>query len=166
MRVFLIGYMGAGKSTLGKQLAAKLNYDFYDLDAYFELENQCKITSFFEKYGELTFRKEERKYLTKLCLKENAVIAVGGGTPCFNENMELMNKSGKTIFIDSPLDFLIQRLRYRTADRPLLANKKYSELVDFITQNYEERLPFYQQAQHKIVGKNIRVDDLLPFFFN
>ncbi|MBS9768420.1 MAG: shikimate kinase [Flavobacteriaceae bacterium] len=164
MRIFLIGYMGAGKSTLGKQLAQSLCYDFCDLDAYIEQKNQCKITAFFEKYGEKAFREEESACLKKLCSKENAVISVGGGTPCFNENMDLMNKNGKTIFINPPIDFLIKRLQYRTAHRPLLANKSHSELVDFITKNHKERVAFYQQSQHQIQGQNIKVEDLLPFF--
>lgn len=164
MRIFLIGYMGCGKSTLGKQLAAKLDYHFEDLDRYIEKRNNCSIPSFFKRYGEHIFRKEERHRLTELCVEEDIVIAVGGGTPCFKNNMELMNYWGKTIFINSSLEFLFERLKNRTAHRPLLANKTEEELLAFISKNYEERLPYYQKASYSVQAENIRVEDLLPLF--
>ncbi len=164
MHIFLIGYMGAGKSTLGKQLAQKLQLDFYDLDKYIETQRKCSISDFFKKYGETVFRKEEKKALLELIAKENCVISVGGGTPCFEDNMELMNASGKTIFLNSPIDSIIKRLQSRVGNRPLLANKSKEEIANFITENYNERLPYYLKAQHKIQAANIRVEDLLPFF--
>lgn len=156
--------MGAGKSTLGKQLAKRLQYDFEDLDKYIELKNNCSITSFFQKYGERIFRKEERHRLMELAAKDNIVIAVGGGTPCFKNNMDLMNHFGETVFIDPPVNFLFQRLKDKTTSRPLLANKTTSELLDFITESHKQRLPYYLKAQHRIQAQNIKADDLLPFF--
>ncbi len=156
--------MGAGKSTLGKSLAQKLHYDFFDLDRYIEQLNACSISDFFKKYGETMFRKEENERLMELCQVEKAVISVGGGTPCFQDNIEIMNAHGKTIFLNPPLSYLIQRLKNRTKQRPLLANKTEDEIIEFITENYKQRLPFYQKAQHQIQAENIRVEDLLPFF--
>ncbi len=156
--------MGAGKSTLGKSLAQKLGYDFFDLDRYIEQLNGCSISDFFKKYGETMFRKEENERLMELCQVENAVISVGGGTPCFQNNMEIMNAHGKTIFLNPPLSYLIRRLKNRTKQRPLLANKTEDEIIEFITENHKQRLPFYQKAQHQIQAENIRVEDLLPFF--
>ncbi len=164
MRVFLLGYMGAGKSTLGRQLAKELNCDFYDLDRYIEDENQCTLTIFFQKYGEDTFRKEERRRLLELCRKSDIVISVGGGTPCYYDNMELMNKCGKTIFLNPPLSALICRLETRKKQRPLLADKTSEELKTFVTESYTKRLPFYDKAQHKIQAQDIKVEHLLPFF--
>lgn len=156
--------MGSGKSTLGKQLAQQLRYDFQDLDNYIETLNKCTITEFFNRYGEHIFRKEERHRLTELCLKDNIVIAVGGGTPCFKNNMKLMNYWGTTIFIDPPINLLFQRLKHRAAHRPLLAAKTEDELFEFLKKNHAERLPFYQQAQYTLQAENIRVQDFLPFF--
>lgn len=156
--------MGSGKSTLGKQLAQQLQYDFQDLDNYIETLNKCTILEFFNRYGEHIFRKEERHRLTELCLQDNIVIAVGGGTPCFKNNMKLMNYWGTTIFIHPPIDLLFQRLKRRVAHRPLLAAKTEDELFEFIQKNHAERLPFYQQAQHTLQAENIRVQDFLPFF--
>lgn len=164
MRIFLVGYMGCGKSTLGKQLAERLNYHFYDLDKYIETSNDCSITDFFNRYGERIFRKEERHRLTEICNQDNIVVAVGGGTPCFSNNMELMNYYGKTIFINPPIDFLFHRLKNRTVHRPLLANKTSSELLQFIEKSHAQRLPFYQKAQHSLQAVNIRIEDFLPFF--
>ncbi len=166
MRVFLIGYMGAGKSTLGKQLAQKLHLDFYDLDNYIEQKHGQRITDFFKTYGERFFRKEEKNALQELCEKENCVISVGGGTPCFEGNMELMNTMGKTIFLNPPLSSLIKRLQSRTRNRPLLANKTKEEVAEFVTQNHTERLPFYLKSQHQIQASDIKVEHLLPFFMN
>ncbi len=166
MRVFLIGYMGAGKSTLGRQLAQKLHLDFYDLDTYIEQKHQQRIVDFFNSYGEDIFRKEEKNALKELCEKKNCVISVGGGTPCFEGNMELMNSSGKTIFLNPPLTTLIKRLRNRMQNRPLLANKKPEEIADFITKNHSERLPYYAKSQHQIQATNIQVEHLVPFFVN
>lgn len=156
--------MGCGKSTLGKQLALRLGYDFVDLDRYIETKNECSITSIFKKYGETVFRKEERLCLEEVSNKISIVISVGGGTPCFSDNMELMNHTGKTLFLNPPISLLFKRLKNRTEHRPLLANKTDKELLEFIERNYNERLPCYQKAQHTIISENIKVDDLLPFF--
>lgn len=164
MRIFLVGYMGCGKSTLGKQLAKKLSVSFQDLDKYIEQINNCSVSDFFNRYGERIFRKEERHRLTELCLNKDIVIAVGGGTPCFKNNIELMNHYGTTIFIDAPIDFLYKRLKYRTETRPLLANKTETELLDFIKKTHKERLHYYRKAKYTIQAENLRVEDLLPFF--
>lgn len=156
--------MGCGKSTLGKQLAQRLKLDFQDLDRYIEQIDSSSITELFRRYGEHIFRKKERHRLAELCNQDDIVIAVGGGTPCFKNNMELMNHYGKTIFINPPVHFLFQRLKNRTAHRPLLANKTEDELLEFIQNMHAQRLPYYQKARYTITAENIRVEDFLPFF--
>lgn len=164
MLIFLVGYMGCGKSTLGQQLAQRLDYEFIDLDRYIETKNECTVSSIFKDYGEIIFRKEEHECLVELLEKENTVISVGGGTPCFQDNMTLMNQSGMTFFINTPIAVLFNRLKNKTEQRPLLANKTDEELLNFIQKNHTERLPYYQKAQRTIESENIKIEDLLCFF--
>lgn len=165
MRIFLWGYMGCGKSYIGKQLANDLCYLFVDLDKYIEEKEQTEIATIFEEKGEETFRLLEKKYLHQISQLEKVVIAVGGGTPCFFDNIAQMNSCGTTIFLDLPLRSLHKRLQ-NCKHRPLLRGKTAEQLKDFITTQHNERLPYYTQAQHRIVGDNIRSKDLLPMFPN
>ncbi|PIF03266.1 MAG: shikimate kinase, partial [Draconibacterium sp.] len=109
MRIYLIGYMGCGKSTLGKKLAQKLEMQFIDMDCFIEERNYKSIAQIFEGYGEETFRKKEQKALKELSEFTNVVIATGGGAPVFFDNIEVMNQTGITIFIDVTTEELVKR---------------------------------------------------------
>ena len=124
VRIFLTGYMGAGKTTLGKAFARKMNVPFVDLDWYIE-ERFHEVAEF-----------------------ENVVISTGGGAPCFFDNMEFMNRVGKTVFLDVHPDVLFRRLRIAKQQRPILQGKEDDELKAFIIRALEQRAPFYTQAQY------------------
>ena len=159
-KVFLIGYMASGKSTLGKELSQKLNCPFVDLDNKVEEQMGMRIEEAIEKYGELYFRKQEYETLKKVLesLPESAVVATGGGTPVFYNNMKMLNDSGQTIFLDVPLKELMSRLKaYK--DRPLLKNHK--DKMEFIAKHLFERRPFYSLSKHRVVGAGINVIDLM-----
>ena len=147
-RIFLIGYMGAGKTTIGKALSRTLRVDFIDLDKYIQDTHQKSIHQLFEEKGEEGFRKIERKALHEVSAFENIVISCGGGTPCFFDNMEYMNDCGDTVFLDVEPAVLFRRLRVAKQQRPLLANKSDEELMDFICEALQKRHPFYSKAKH------------------
>lgn len=158
--IFLVGFMAAGKSTLAKKIALKLNFDFIDLDEFIENTYQLSITQIFEKFGNQKFREIEHNSLLKLMDKQNTVISTGGGTPCYFSNMELMNQNGITIFIDVPLQVIIWRLKNAKNPRPMLKNIKPEEFDVFVNSLFFERLPFYSTAHMRFNP----VDENLNFF--
>lgn len=143
---FLIGYMGSGKTTVGKRLARKLNLQFIDMDLFIENRYRKSISAIFEEKGEAGFREIERKALREVVDFENIVISTGGGLPCFFDNMDLMNQSGITIYLKASVDELVERLRTGKQKRPLVKDKNPEELKDFITVNLEKREEFYSKA--------------------
>jgi len=145
--IYLIGFMGCGKSYLGKRLAEHLNWQFIDLDAYLEAKEGKTISQIFAEGGESLFRELEKNYLTATADFENTVFATGGGCPCFYDNMEWMDVSGRTIYLKTPVPILVDRLQADTAHRPLLADKSKQELATFIEAKLKEREPIYEQAQ-------------------
>lgn len=166
MLVFLVGYMGSGKSFLGKKLAFCMQMDFIDLDTYIEEKYEMSITDFFSKKGEASFRIAEQEALQEVFRLKNTIVSVGGGTPCFGDNMEQMNRNGKTIFINTPIESILRHLEFGKHQRPLLSGKTSEELTDFVLPHYASRLPYYQKAQCSISATNIRCEDLLHFFYN
>ena len=148
VRIFLTGYMGAGKTTLGKALARKLNIPFIDLDWYIEERFHKTVGELFTERGETGFRELERKMLHEVSEFENVVISTGGGAPCFFDNMEFMNRAGKTVFLDVHPDILFHRLRVAKQQRPILQGKQDEELKAFIVQALEKRASFYNQAHY------------------
>lgn len=138
--------MGCGKTTLGRKLAANLGCEFIDLDHVLEAHAGMTIAQYFEKSGEAAFRKLESEILQQTTYPEHAIIATGGGLPCFFDNMEWMNAHGKTIYIKLSPKTLAQRLENEKDERPLLREKQGDELVDFIAGKLTEREPFYNQA--------------------
>jgi len=146
-RLFLVGYMGAGKTTTGRILAKKLNWSFIDVDTFIENRYRRTITAIFEEKGEAGFREIEREVLREICNFENVVISTGGGLPCFFDNMDLMNQNGITIYLKAEIDDLIHRLSFDKQKRPLIKGKSLEELRDFVEINLKKREPFYNQAQ-------------------
>lgn len=145
-RIFLIGFMGSGKSFTGKQLSRLLEIPFIDLDDYIEEQAGKSIKQIFETEGEHAFRDRERRALHDMIQYERAVIACGGGTPCFGDNMAWMNRNGLTVYLKAPVDLLARRLEPETAHRPLLKGLDADELRRFIRQRLRRRAPYYEQA--------------------
>lgn len=149
IRIFLTGYMGAGKTTLGKAFARELNVPFIDLDWYIEERFHKSIRELFVERGEASFRELERNMLHEVSEFEDVIISTGGGTPCFFDNMDYMNGHGQTVFLDVHLDILFNRLRVVTHQRPILQGKTDEELRAFIADALEKRAPFYVQARYR-----------------
>ena len=147
-RIFLIGYMGAGKTTLGTLLAEELGVDFVDLDLFIEARYQKTIGQIFEEDGEDGFRKIESAVLKEVGTFEGIVISVGGGTPCFYDNMEFMNEAGRTIYLKTSSKVLADRLNTCKSKRPLIKDKSEEELLDFVAQSLKTREPFYLKSAH------------------
>ncbi|MBD5362110.1 MAG: shikimate kinase [Bacteroides sp.] len=145
--VFLIGYMGCGKSTLGRALQKNHGLDFIDLDQFIENRFHASITELFATRGEEGFRRIEAAMLDEVSQLSDVVIACGGGTPCFFNNMDLMNERGLTVWLTTPLPWLFERLQRNRSKRPILAGKTDDELMGFITKALEERKPYYSRAQ-------------------
>lgn len=160
-KIFLIGFMGCGKSKLGKSVAAKLELPFLDLDDLVEAKNQMSIPELFAAFGEQGFREREKQTLQEAAIANDAIIATGGGAPCFFDNMEWMNNNGITVFIDTPVKVLADRLINARVERPLVKGKSYEELIDFIETKLVERRPFYSQAKLVLKGVDLNANDLI-----
>lgn len=146
-RLFLIGYMGAGKTTIGRKLAENLAFSFVDLDWYIEQRYHKTVGELFTECGEAGFRKIEQKMLHEVSDFENVIISTGGGAPCYADNMSYMNEKGITIYLQlTPLQ-LFERLKTGKRNRPLLKDKTDEELLQFITSMLKERTPVYEQAK-------------------
>src|SRR5688572_20247641 len=147
MRIFLIGFMGSGKTHWGKQLAAQLKIPFYDLDDVITSKENKTIAEIFAHSGEEAFRIKEREVLESL-IDENAsmVVSCGGGTPCFFNNIERMKKYGVVIWLNTHVEVLVQRLTKEKTTRPLIRNVQDADLRSFIVRKLNERRMYYEQA--------------------
>ena len=157
-RIFLIGYMGAGKTTLGKALARRMNMSFIDTDLYIENRYHKKISEIFASEGEERFRDIERRILLEISEFEEVVVSTGGGLPCFNDNMTTMNDNGITVYLETSEEELAARLKVSKNVRPVLKNRSGSELVDFIKENLHIRRKFYEQAAIRFVAERMNTE--------
>jgi len=148
MRVFLVGYMGAGKSSVGAALAKVLNSRFIDTDDWIEARCCKTITQIFNDLGEEEFRAKEKECLEFLIDQDDFVLATGGGLPCHNNLMELMNEMGETVFLDATEETLLKRLELQTEQRPLLHSNQ--SLSKIITSQLAERISTYACAKHTL----------------
>jgi len=146
MLYFLIGFMGSGKSHWGRHWGETFGLEFYDLDHVIEQQEGKTIRQIFETEGEVVFRRKESKALATMFRKENAIIACGGGTPCFHNNIRRMNKEGTTIFLKTSVPRLVERLLPELDHRPVLSHTDASTLPAFIEQKLAERAPFYNKS--------------------
>jgi len=146
MRIYLIGYMGSGKSTVGKGLAKAFGLQFIDLDTYIEKRNFKTIPELFATVGEEGFRKAEQKALHEVSEFENVVIATGGGAPCFFDNMEVIKRTGKSVYLRGTPHILAERLLNSKTERPLIKGKSEEELITFIHETLAKREKWYLQA--------------------
>jgi shikimate kinase len=147
IRIFLTGYMGAGKTTLGKALARRMHLSYIDTDQFIENRYRKKVSDIFASGGETQFRSIEHRMLCEIVEIENVVVSTGGGLPCFYDNMERMNRAGTTVYLDVPVAELAARLKASRTVRPVLQNRSGEELEDFIRENLAKRRPFYEQAR-------------------
>ncbi len=155
--IIIIGYMGAGKTTVGKALAKELGVMFYDLDWYIESRMRKTVKQIFDEIGEEGFRKIERNMLHEVAEFENVVVSCGGGTPCFFDNMDYMNQLGETIYLKASPETLHTHLKMGKGVRPLLLNKTPVEVEIFIREQLKLREPFYNKAKH-IIDINVMDD--------
>ncbi len=160
MIIYLIGYMGSGKTTVGKKLARVLAYDFIDLDQQIESEIGQSIAEYFEQNGEEPFRKIEQKELHKTFQLENTVVSLGGGTPCFFDNLEQINQHGKSVYLKLSATSLALRLQQSKTPRPLIKDLTDGELFEFVQQQLGEREQFYNRTHFLIKGENLKVQEL------
>ena len=149
-RIILLGYMGAGKTTIGKALANELGIMFYDLDWYIESRMRRTVAQIFSDEGEEGFREIERNMLHEVAEFEDVVISCGGGTPCFYDNMDYMNAQGDTIYLQASPDVLAGHLRMGKVVRPLIAGKSDEELRQYIIESLKQREPYYTKAHHTL----------------
>lgn len=146
-RIYLIGYMGVGKTTSGRELAKALELDFIDLDLFIQNRYNKTVGQLFEELGESKFREIESKILEEVSAFEDIVISSGGGAPCFFDNMKIMNNSGITIYLRANPELLAERLDTCKAKRPLIKDKSKDELLQFVTESLVKREPYYLQAK-------------------
>lgn len=149
-RIILIGYMGSGKTTVGRALAKELGLQFYDLDWYIESRRRKTVAQLFAEVGENGFRQIERNMLHEVAEFENVVVSCGGGTPCFFDNMDYMTQQADVVWLKAEPEVLYKHLLMGKTERPLLKGKSPEELISFIRQQLEQRTPYYSKATHAV----------------
>jgi shikimate kinase len=159
--IYLIGFMGCGKTTLGKKVANQLNHDFIDLDQLIEKRASLTINEFFTKNGEESFRVFEKQLLIEVSNSKNAVVAVGGGAPCFFNNMEIMNQTGETLYLQRPVKELFNRIVNAKDARPLVKDKSEEELLVYIEDLLNKREEYYLNSKFTIPRSKLSVNDLV-----
>ena len=165
MRIYLIGFMGCGKSSFGKRLARKLEYPFLDLDEAVEARSGHTVAEIFDQQGETVFREVEKEVLRKTLEMPSGVIATGGGTPCFFDNMDFMKAAGKTVYLKmSPLS-LANRLEHARRERPMVSGYKGDALLELIQTKLKEREPYYLRAHCIIKGETVKPDQVISLVF-
>ena len=147
-RIILIGYMGSGKTTVGKALSKETGMMFYDLDWYIESRMRKSVSQIFAEKGEDGFRKIEYNMLHEVAEFEDVIISCGGGTPCFFDNMDYLNQQGDVVYLKATPETLYKHLLMAKVERPLLKDKSPEELIAYITEHLKERAPFYEKARH------------------
>lgn len=150
--------MGAGKTYWGKQLAEHWNLPYYDLDEVIVAEEEMAVSDIFNTKGEDYFRERESAILRQLVKQDRFLISCGGGTPCFQDNMDFMNENGVTIWLNPSVSVMVERLQRKKYKRPLIQDLADEDLTAFIEKKLAERQPFYQQSQHIIDSDHISLD--------
>ncbi|MDQ6761108.1 MAG: shikimate kinase [Bacteroidota bacterium] len=159
-RIFLIGFMGSGKTHWGRIWAAKNALSFFDLDAEVEKSFKMTVAEIFQKEGEEKFRELERYHLKKFAAKNNFILSCGGGTPCFGDNLEWMNAEGNVVYLRATPERILKNVTPKIDKRPLLKNVNPSELLFFIEKKLKEREPFYNKARYILDCGSLDEDSL------
>ncbi len=161
MLITLVGYMGSGKSHIAKVLSQKTGYSLIDLDKEISKRNGMSVTDIFESKGEIYFRKQEKNLLEEiLASRTNCILSLGGGTPAYYNNMEIINHNSVSFFLRTPVNILAERLSRQKAKRPLIAHLEDEEIPEFIAKHLFERNPFYSKAQFTIDTKDKTPDEI------
>lgn len=167
MKVFLIGFMGSGKTFWGTRLSKKLNIPFFDLDEKVTESTGMSINEIFAREGEEFFRQVEKNTLHTITENnETFVMACGGGTPCYFNNIDYMNRTGTTVWISTTIEKLFERLIKERSDRPLLKNLSDDQVKSFIIKKFSDRKIFYEQADVVIDDDSVNVDHLVEKVFH
>jgi shikimate kinase len=162
MKVFLIGFMASGKSSVGKKLANKLNLPFVDLDTYIEEKHNTTIRLLMYDKGHDAFREIERDALVDVIENyQDAIISTGGGTPCYFDNLEKMKNAGDTVYLEVDIPTLVDRLMHSKKDRPLIWGKTREDLTVYAKELMERRRGYYQKAKYTVNGKNLKLDTII-----
>lgn len=161
MRYFIIGYKSSGKSTLGRKLAILMKMHFIDLDEYIEKREKSSIPELYNSLGDEKFRHLEWDALKEVVLEDNIIVSTGGGTPCYCDNMNIMKKNGKIIYLNIDKRTLLSRLQRMTTHRPIVLNKTYEELEVYINKLKQNCEHHYLQADYVISGSDIRPEEVL-----
>lgn len=160
-KIYLIGFMGSGKSTFGKKLAKELNLTFIDLDKVIEEKAKCSVTEIFKYLGEDAFRTMESEALKSFEHLDGFVMATGGGTPCYYNNIDYINKTGISIYIDLDTKSIYNRLSNAKNIRPTIKGKKENELMSFIEDTFQKRKNIYEQATFRVNGLNLETKKVI-----
>ncbi|MCS7017804.1 MAG: shikimate kinase [Cytophagales bacterium] len=157
-RIYLVGMPGCGKTTLGKLLASRMAYHFVDLDELIAEQEQMSIADLFAQKGEPYFREKEKEALHRTFKMTRTVVATGGGTPCFYDNMEQINKHGLAVFINIPLSIIAGRIERQQQQRPLLTAQSVEDILTQLKELYQQRFPYYDQAEVAVSGTELNAD--------
>ena len=160
-RIYLVGYMGAGKTTTARRLAHRLGWEVVDTDALFEEKYKISVNDFFNKYDEPLYRKLESAVLKETETLEKVVVSTGGGTACYFDNMDWMNSHGLTVFMRISPEAAVDRVIHSRHKRPLVEGKSEAELAEFVNKHYASRMPFYEQAKITIKAEDLDLEHLL-----
>jgi shikimate kinase len=167
MKIFILGFMGSGKTYWGRELSRKLNLPFFDLDEQVVAHEGKAINEIFSEHGEEYFRLAEKDTLHIITESHDSfVMATGGGTPCFFNNVEYMNQSGITVWINTPVDTLFQRLAGEKKTRPLIRQLSDEQLKGFIIKKFADRRIYYEQAEVALDGEPVQLDKLIEKIFH
>lgn len=158
MRIFLLGFMGSGKSTIGKKLASKMNLKFVDLDRFIESEMDYSVEDAFALQGEKYFREQEANALFKITKQDNFVVALGGGTPCFADNFGVIKSTGISVYLQMDKVDLYNRLAANRGNRPLLYSLNENELEAYISNTLDVREEYYNEADIVISAKDFNAE--------
>ncbi len=167
MRIYLIGFMGVGKTHWGRQISRKLNIPFFDLDEVIEQDTGKTIAEIFEQEGEEYFRMKEKEVLYLLTESHDSmVLSCGGGAPCYFNNIDYMNEKGTTVWIDTPFEILLGRLRQNKARRPLLKDLNDEQLKAYIVKKNSDRRIYYERAKIRTEDNHLQLDDFIKLILN
>jgi len=161
MKIFLIGFMCCGKTTLGRRLAERIGFEIVDTDRFIEMQQGLTVSEIFARCGEMAFRVMERNMLLEIQKLEYAVVSTGGGMPCYNDNLDLMRSMGTVVYLKASPQTLTRRLLRSHTERPLIKGKNVNELQQFIAEKLAEREPFYNRAHIALQTENFTMDALL-----
>jgi shikimate kinase len=161
MRIFLTGFMGSGKTTVGRRMAEVIGFDFVDTDLLIEQEQGMSVSAIFATFGEDAFRQMEHDTLQSLLQRDFLIVSTGGGMPCFHNNMDLMLANGKVVYLQATAAELTRRLFHSHTERPLVKGKSQKELQEYVAAKLAEREPVYQQAEITVSTEHFSLGQLL-----